>query len=242
MSKNTSSTDFESAWQTKLTASLERFLEPADLTRVLQGGEVLQDSTPALEKTIWTCGLLDKLDEDLDLDLQQEILTSCACHYPSEDLLEAKMTYHLFGNIDQVLEMLQKKFEAFLRNDLALDESLIEEIISNGWGLAGRREGKKILATKIPKSGYLVEYFQTEDPIEKRKLYCHCPRVRDTVGNQPRLPKTYCYCGAGFYQNIWETILDQPIKVEVLKSVMHGDDVCQIAVHLPDSAFPQQSP
>ena len=77
--------------------------------------------------------------------------------------------------------------------------------------------------------------------MEKRKLYCHCPRVRDMVDEDPRLPKTYCYCGAGFYQGIWETILDQPVKVEVLKSVMVGDEVCQIAIHLPESVIKEHS-
>jgi predicted hydrocarbon binding protein len=55
------------------------------------------------------------------------------------------------------------------------------------------------------------------------------------VGEDPRLPQTYCYCGAGFYQGIWEKVLDEPVQVEVLESVMTGGDVCQIAVELPQS-------
>jgi len=47
------------------------------------------------------------------------------------------------------------------------------------------------------------------------------------------IPPIYCYCGAGFYKGIWEEILQQPVKVEVLKSVLAGDEVCTIAVHLP---------
>ena len=55
--------------------------------------------------------------------------------------------------------------------------------------------------------------------------------VRDQVGSDPALPQTYCYCGAGFYQGIWEEILGKPVRVEVLESVMTGGDVCQIAVY-----------
>lgn len=129
--------------------------------------------------------------------------------------------------------MLQVKFERFLRETLELEEELVVEIISRGWGLAGYREGNSIIATKIPKSGFLVDYFNETDPAEKRRLYCHCPRVRDGVGLEPALPEVYCYCGAGFYQGIWEEILGEPVTVEVLESVMAGDDVCKIAVHLP---------
>jgi predicted hydrocarbon binding protein len=47
------------------------------------------------------------------------------------------------------------------------------------------------------------------------------------------LSPTYCYCGAGFYQGIWEEILQQPVQVELLESVLKGDDVCKIAIYLP---------
>jgi predicted hydrocarbon binding protein len=44
---------------------------------------------------------------------------------------------------------------------------------------------------------------------------------------------THCYCGAGFYKGIWEEILQAPVEVEVLESVLKGDEVCTIAIHLP---------
>jgi predicted hydrocarbon binding protein len=54
-------------------------------------------------------------------------------------------------------------------------------------------------------------------------------------GGEP-LSKTYCYFGAGFYKGVWEYILGEPVEVEVLETVMHGDPVCRIAVHLPKDA------
>ena len=47
------------------------------------------------------------------------------------------------------------------------------------------------------------------------------------------IPVIYCYCGAGFYTGIWEEILQKPVKVEVLESVLKGDDVCTFAIYLP---------
>jgi len=73
------------------------------------------------------------------------------------------------------------------------------------------------------------------DPERKRALYCHCPRVRDVLKtSDTRLSTTYCYCGAGFYKGIWEEILQKLVKVKVLETVMKGDDVCKIAVYLPE--------
>jgi len=210
-------------------------LDPKERDRILAGGELLEQSSPTLDKAAWTCGMFTRLEEVTDEKTRQEILTGCACHYPKEELDDARGIFLETGDVDQVIDLLQAKFEDFLLEDLELDEELVGEIITRGWGLAGIREGKQIIATKIPKSGYLEEYFETEDPLEKRKLYCHCPRVRENVGEEPQLPDTYCYCGAGFYQGIWETVLREPVQVEVLESVMEGGDVCKIAIHLPES-------
>jgi predicted hydrocarbon binding protein len=45
------------------------------------------------------------------------------------------------------------------------------------------------------------------------------------------VPRLYCYCGAGFYQDIWETVLGRPVEVEVLETVLEGGEVCRIAIH-----------
>lgn len=129
--------------------------------------------------------------------------------------------------------MLQEQFESFLRNTLGLDDALVAEIVRRGWGAAGVKQGHTIVATKIPKSGYLVQYMQETDPEKKRQYYCHCPRIRDVLKTSSTLSPTYCYCGAGFYKGIWEEILQQPVEVEVLETILKGDDVCKIAIYLP---------
>jgi hypothetical protein len=233
MSEQSRPDDFETQWQRKLGQAVEDLAESELKERVLEGGVALQDPSPSREKLLWTCDALEVLAESVDERTRQEILTRCHCWYPKEDLLDVKMTFRVNRDIDEALDMLQAKFEAFLHEGLQLEDELIETIIERGWGVAGTRQGNTIISTKIPKSGYLREYFQEEDPLEKRRLYCHCPRVRDEVRSEPTLPPEYCYCGAGFYQGIWEEILGEPVEVEVLESVMHGGDVCRIAIYLP---------
>lgn len=224
--------DFETQWQLKLGRAVEDLAGPELRERVLAGGEELQDPSTSQEKLLWTCEALEILSEESGESTSQEVLTRCHCSYPVENLQDVKALYQETGDLDLVLDALQSKFEAFLRDALQLEEELVKIIVQRGWGLAGVRDGNRILATKIPKSGYLREYFQTDDPHAKRRLYCHCPRVRDQVGSDPALSQTYCYCGAGFYRGIWEEILGEPVQVEVLESVMVGDDVCQIAIYV----------
>jgi len=233
MINNENELDFEGQWQEKLRKALtDRGSEKVRET-ILEGGEELSDGSSAREKLIWTCEMLDRLGDEVGLETRQAILTDCHCSYLLRDLLDVKMDYRVHMDIDRSLAMLQDKFMTFLREVLELEEELVETIVEKGWGLAGRRKGKTITATKIPKSGYLREYFNETDPEKKRKLYCHCPRVRDEVGSEPILPIEYCYCGAGFYKGIWEEILGEQVEVEMLESVMKGDEVCTIAVHLP---------
>jgi hypothetical protein len=83
----------------------------------------------------------------------------------------------------------------------------------------------------------LKEYLKATDPREKGYHYCHCPRVREAI----KLPEhgistTYCYCGAGFYKDIWEKILQQTVEVEVLETALQGCCVCRIAIYLPNTA------
>jgi len=149
------------------------------------------------------------------------------------DLREIRKAYEETRDIGLAHGMLLEKFEAFLRGTLQLEDSLVEEILGRGWGLAGVRQGNRIIATKIPKSGYLVEYMRETDPQRKRQHYCHCPRIRDVLKSSETISPTYCYCGAGFYKGLWEEILQEPVEVELLESVLKGDDVCKVAIHLP---------
>ena len=77
-----------------------------------------------------------------------------------------------------------------------------------------------------------MKYMQETDPEKRRQYYCHCPRVRDALENGETISPTYCYCGAGFYRAIWEEILQKPVEVEVLESVLDGGEVCKIAIRL----------
>jgi hypothetical protein len=175
-----------------------------------------------------------RLEERADEQQCREVMTGCACQYPKAELHDIRACYARTGDADLAHQMLQARFEAFLREVLELDTTMVDEVVRRGWGLAGIKEGNRITATKIPKSGNLAAYLQEQDAERRRQLYCHCPRIREVLQSRETLSPTYCYCGAGYYQAIWQEIAQQPVEVEVLASVLRGDPVCTIVVHLPE--------
>jgi predicted hydrocarbon binding protein len=201
--------------------------------RVMAGSEELTMASSREEVIAWTQEAMARLESLVDAERRVKVMTGCACQYPKSALQEAKKAYAETGDVDLVHKMLQEQFESFLRDALEVDDVMVEEIAKRGWGLAGIRRDDTIIATKIPKSGFLVDYMQQTDPAKKRAYYCHCPRVRDALKTGQTLSSTYCYCGAGFYQGIWEEILGQAVQVELLASVLNGDEVCQVAIKLP---------
>jgi predicted hydrocarbon binding protein len=225
--------DFERAWLAKFSGGLDEIAGEEIRREVMQGTENLSSDSSREEVIAWSREAIERLESLVDEEGQKSIMTGCACQYPESGLQDIRKEYEATQDIDVAHRMLQERFEAFLRDTLELGDELVAEVVGRGWGLAGIRQGDTIIATKIPKSGYLVQYMQETDSKKKRQYYCHCPRVRDALKTGVTISPTYCYCGAGFYKGIWEEILQEPVEVEVLESVLKGDQVCTIAIHLP---------
>jgi hypothetical protein len=225
--------DFERFWLDKFSACLEEIAGREIRDAVISGSECLSDRSMRSEVIAWSRGAMERLDTLVDEKKSRDIMTGCACRYSTAKLEPIKEEYARTRDVAVALRMLQGQFESFLRVTLELDEEMVKDIIDRGWGSAGVLQDNTVIATKIPKSEHLIEYMSETDPQRRRQLYCHCPRIRDVLKGSDTFSPTYCYCGAGFYKGIWEEILQQPVEVELLESVLQGDDVCKVAVRLP---------
>jgi predicted hydrocarbon binding protein len=229
--------DFERYWLNKFSTCLHERVGKDLKEEIMKESESFSDATIKNEILNWSQKAIEKLESHVDEEKRIDIMTRCACQYPKQDLQEIKKKYEETGDVDLAHKMLQEKFELFLKDSLELNEEYFDFVVSRGWGLAGIKQEGKIIATKIPKSGYFIEYMKESDPEKKKAYYCHCPRVRDALKiAKERLSPTYCYCGAGFYKGIWEEILQKPVKVEVLETVLNGGDLCKIAIYLPEDS------
>jgi predicted hydrocarbon binding protein len=58
---------------------------------------------------------------------------------------------------------------------------------------------------------------------------CYCGSVSRT---RERFSPTYCYCSCGYCRQLFETALGRPVEVELLGSVIQGDDSCRFCVRI----------
>jgi predicted hydrocarbon binding protein len=58
---------------------------------------------------------------------------------------------------------------------------------------------------------------------------CYCGSVSKT--RQP-ISTIYCQCSCGWYKKLFETLLDKPVKVELLDSIIHGAKTCRFIIHI----------
>ncbi len=117
-----------------------------------------------------------------------------------------------------------------------ITDDVIEYVRTHPEVQQGVRVGNVIYESKIP---YMTrEYLAETDPRMKAYYYCHCPWVRESLrqGNG-RVPAVFCNCSAAFHKKPWEVIFGQPLRADVLESVLKGDSHCRFAIHLPEDAL-----
>lgn len=216
--------NFEEQWLSKLQIGLKK-IGKADLFNELSKGKEKQ----SLLK--WTENLMKTLKENLTQDEINKVMTCCACITPKDYLKTLREEYAKTNDLKHVHQLLQEDFEKSITKYKNLNEEQLKYIVDHDMGMVGKLEGNTIYATKIPKEFH--KYFQTPDVQKKKYYYCHCPRIRDLfLNNEKPLEVNYCYCGAGFYKDIWEYILQREVKVEIIESLMKGDEVCKIAIFI----------
>lgn len=99
---------------------------------------------------------------------------------------------------------------------------------------SGVREGNRIIIKKIPHMA--KEYLAEKNVQRKRYYYCHCPWVKESFRHSAKpLSPVFCNCSAGFYRAYWEIVFDEPVRVDVLESLIKGDSICRFAVYIPEN-------
>lgn len=58
---------------------------------------------------------------------------------------------------------------------------------------------------------------------------CYCSLVRDHPGG---LSPSWCYCSQGWVKELFESVLERPIQVELEKSIVRGDECCRLRVYI----------
>ena len=163
-----------------------------------------------------------------------------------EDYSPAKERFLKSKNIDEFLRdshqnlierLKTHKKEGTLFFTQEIDEEVISYVRQHPTIEGGIRKGNQVIITKIP---YMTKQYLNETDEQKRKYYyCHCPWIREALKEKEGklVPPVFCNCSAGYYKNYWEAVLERPVKVELLESILKGDDVCKFALNLPEEVI-----
>jgi effector-binding domain-containing protein len=199
----------------RLAAGLQRHGGEAVRQQVMQGSQEYPWRS-ARDNAEWFHDAMERLDEAIDDEgARRTIMNNCADRFPPHRIASLRAEYQRSGDIDELLQI--------MRADRTLGHL--------SWYEQPIRSGNVIHVSKDPVDPEAYE--KATDSCERRSRYCHCSLMRDLIRSGQTVSGTYCHCGAGWYHQLWEGILGEPVEIDVIESVLQGDDRCSFAIHLP---------
>lgn len=207
-------------WVDGLSQGLKTYSDQETRQQIMAGAADLEPVAPIEVRLDWVQQAMQRLDQAIpDPEKRGLIIHGCAHRFPEVRIEKMRALYKELGSIDALIEWIGKDKEA------------------NGgasWYGNPIREGNIIYDTEDPASP--EEYKQAKTDLEKHMARCFCPIVCAAIkANRARSP-TFCNCSAGYTAQFWQNVLGLPLRIEVLESVLKGDDVCKFAIHLPEDA------
>jgi hypothetical protein len=210
---------------------------------VFGGMEIPPLGISPLEKPEYTKKLISRLEKKLGTEECAKFLNRGLRDRYEESRKPDREKFLESENIDDFLEWKHKDFVATLKKHckdgtLFFTQEITKEVLdyvkADPHIESGVREGDKIIIKKIPHMA--KEYLAERDSRKKQYYYCHCPWVKEAFRESDRpLSPVFCNCSAGFYRAYWEIVFDQPVRVDVLQSLLSGDLICKFAVYLPEN-------
>lgn len=196
-------------WTCRLARGIEAALGPEAEGLVMQGVQALGPASTKEDRYAWVKSAMERLDAATrDEGKKYLSVSGCADAFPPNRLEHLREVYLRRRSIDDVLE------------DMKGD---------NFWYAGPVRRGAVIYETKLPVDQEAHKRAKTRE--ERRKAYCHCILLNHFINDEDVSP-TYCYCGAGWYRQLWEAITGAPVHIEAVRLLTRGDEECTFAVHL----------
>jgi hypothetical protein len=165
------------------------------------------------ERSRWIKSAMDSLDNLCDEKSRNLIMIgTCPHSYPKTRIKEMRAEFERLRDLDALIELMRK---------------------DRSWGGGSFydypvRKDDVIYITKVPYNPKAYKNATTDE--EKKLAYCHCGLVKRS---NEAISSTFCCCSGGWVKQLWEGILEQPVKVELVESLLKGDDRCTHAVRIP---------
>lgn len=203
-------------WGRLLAEGAEKVLGEHAREYLMVGIETITPSSSFENFSAWIQGAIERLDGLTSNEEQKcQVVSHCAHVFPQERIDHLRAIYAQ-GNFDEIL------------HEMYGDEFWYEKPVR-------RRNVIYMRKNPFDPEGYA----SASTPAERRKAYCHCSFVRPYLDEnfiqqkKAALSPTFCYCGAGWYRQLWEGILNQPVKIEHVETLLKGNDQCTLEITLP---------
>ncbi len=89
---------------------------------------------------------------------------------------------------------------------------------------------KPMKGTRLVREGDVLYQFYAPYAFT-RPMRCYCSLLMGLPADE-RVSSTYCHCSKGFVEKFWEDVLERPVRVEIIQSVVSGAEECKFAVYL----------
>ena len=195
------------------------------------------------KKPAFTEEIMKRMEAKIGEEKAIKLLAPCLHGRPVEPIKSDREDFLRLNDIDEFLKLKRTELierlekhqkEGTLEYAQYIDKDVVEFVKNNPKISPGKREGNKIITTKIP---YQVKrHLATDDEKMKRYYSCYCSWVRGAMkkGEEKEISSNFCHCSAGFIMQYWEIIFDQPVKVEPVETALTGALMCKFAVDIPE--------
>lgn len=203
-------------WNDLFAEALDRVFGKQAQEKVMAGVENISINTTNAQRFEWVKGAVTELDDLGEEQDKYEVLSCCAHIFPQSQIDKLREVY--LGSYEKEGDMLK-----------AVDAVMDFMVEDPGWNPQNRREGNTIFSIKNPSNKDAYEKATTD--VERNRAYCFCPLIRNHLDEG--MSPTFCYCSAGFFRSQWEGAIGDRVNIEIVRSILKGDDECEFAIHLP---------
>jgi effector-binding domain-containing protein len=184
---------------------------------VMRGSGTLSLESTLGERFSWVKGAMERLDGTAGEQQKYDTVSSCAHVFPARQI--------------EKLRLANEGARASGDDPLQAVDAVLDWMAADPcWGERPRREGRVIYSSKKPREPQAHK--AATNTADRRRAYCFCPIIRSHLDEG--MSPTFCYCGSGWYRRQWEGALGKPVRIDIVESLLKGDDRCTFAIHLPD--------
>jgi len=224
-----------------LRTHIEAVIGEEESSSLFDAIDVPLSGSPPETAVPFTRSLVEELQNRLPEETVIQALCGNAHGIPASAFANEREDFLKASSLDDYLKDAHKRSVDILDEHHRSGKVWFEQEISAG-AVEYVRDHREVLGgvlkdgiiywTKIPFKP--AAWLSEKDPQKKRYLACHCPMAREVLASPDgRFPRVWCNCTAGYIKQRFNAIFDSETKVELLESVLSGDDRCRFAIHVP---------